>query len=142
MAVERNLGVPSEILLVGQAAVGAYYRLLTNTAGELQVDVTDRALRDLGIVDAQIAGGSSIAHGQVSVTGAATLIVAARTGRLNVELVLHGDVAVYVGAAGVTTATGQLMTGVTGVGKLIATAAAVYGITTGGTVTVSYLENY
>lgn len=31
MAVERNLGVPSEFLLVGQAAVGAYYRLLTNT---------------------------------------------------------------------------------------------------------------
>lgn len=85
---------------------------------------------------------ASIATNQVTVTTAATLIVAARAGRQSVVILNEGTTDVRIGGSGVTTATGALLTGVKGAGLVIDSAAAVYGIVASGTQVVSYLESY
>ena len=78
---------------------------------------------------------------QVTVTGTATEIVAENDGRLSVLITNLGTTAVYIGSnANVTTSTGQLLPGVVGASISIPTKSPVYGITSGGSQPVSFLD--
>lgn len=80
---------------------------------------------------------------QVSVTGTATLIVAARTGRASVTILNTGATAIYLGpTSGVTTSNGMLLPGVAGASITLPYNGAVYGITTTGTQAVTEYELY
>ena len=87
-------------------------------------------------------GAANFATNQVSVTSAATAIVAARATRRAVLIINHGTTDVYIGGATVTTATGILLAGSEGASISIPTTAAVYGIVASGTQAVSYIEVY
>jgi len=87
-------------------------------------------------------GADNIATNQVSVTSAATAIVAARATRRSVLIINHGTTDVYIGGASVTTSDGILLTGTAGAAIGIGTTAAVYGIVVSSSQTVSYIENY
>ena len=93
-----------------------------------------------------IVGSSASANyvpSQVSVAASATLLVAARaTGRNAVIITNMGTTAVYLGGAGVTSATGGYLAGVVGAVKVIPFNGALYGITGGGTQSVSVEELY
>lgn len=87
-------------------------------------------------------GADEIATAQVSVANTSTAIVAARSGRQDVTITNHGTTDVYIGATGVTTATGMLLVGIKGGAITISGGAAVFGIVGSGTQTVSYLETF
>ena len=87
-------------------------------------------------------GADNIATNQVSITSAATAIVAARSTRRSVLIINHGTTDVYIGGAAVTTSTGILLAGTEGAAIGIGTTAAVYGIVASGSQTVSYIEVY
>lgn len=85
-----------------------------------------------------MAGGYNT--GQVTVGTSATLIAAARAGRKDIVIVTHGATDVYLGGPNVTTSTGSLLVGSKGTGFTITSEAAVYGVVSAGTQTVSYVE--
>ena len=90
-------------------------------------------------------GSTNIITNQVSVdtTSGGKLIVAARTGRVDVTIVNgSGGKTVYLGASGITTGTGLELVGIEGAAITISTAAAVYGIVGAGSQTVSFMETY
>ena len=87
-------------------------------------------------------GADNIATNQVSITSAATAIVAARSTRRSVLIINHGTTDVYIGGAAVTTSTGILLAGTEGAAIGIGTTAAVYGIVVSSSQTVSYIESY
>lgn len=88
------------------------------------------------------AGTANIATGQATVASTATLVVAARLGRASVKITDLGTTDIFCGAAGVTTATGDLLAGVKGGSITIPTSAAVYCVDATGTQAVSYMEAY
>ncbi len=96
----------------------------------------------------QSVGAASGTTGQVTITGSATQIVAARTGvpgtgRLAVIITNTGATDVYIGfTAGVTIATGDLLAGTKGAFVSIPYDGAVWGITGGSSQTVTYMEVY
>lgn len=79
--------------------------------------------------------------GQVTVTGTATLIVAANHSRSGLVVTNNGTTDVYIieNVAG-TTATGQLLPGSKGASLGFSTTNAVYGITGGGSAVLSWLQ--
>lgn len=86
---------------------------------------------------------SSIATAQVSVTGSATLIAAARSTRVSVMVTqLASGTDIYIGASGVATNTGTLLPGIKGASITIPTTAAIYGIVASGSANVSVIESY
>jgi hypothetical protein len=87
-------------------------------------------------------GNTTLAHNQVSVTNANTLIVASRSTRSGVLITNLGTTDVYIGNTGVTTSTGTLLLGTKGTALFIPTTAAIYGIVASGTQSVCYLEVY
>jgi hypothetical protein len=86
----------------------------------------------------------NLASSQVSVdtTSGGKLIAAARAGRGAVTIINTGTIAVFIGPSGVTTSTGALLPGIAGASITIPTTAAVYGIVSNGSQTVSVLETY
>lgn len=86
--------------------------------------------------------GSGIASGQVSVASTATLVVAARTDRRSVIVTMLGNTDVFLGPSGVTTSTGGLLLGAKGTSVLIEGGAALYGIVTSTSQSVSFLESF
>ena len=83
-----------------------------------------------------------IATGQVTITTAATQIVAARKERDGVELSKLGSQNLFLGCSTVTAATGHLFAGTCGTTKIYPTSDAIYGITASGEEVVSFLEIY
>lgn len=98
----------------------------------------------MGIVTAAAIGNTNIATNQVAVdtTSGGTQIVGARATRNAVTIVNGGTITVFIGPSGVTAADGLPLLGVPGASVTIPTAAAIYGITSAGTQTVSELETY
>lgn len=92
----------------------------------------------------QSQGSGSIATSQVAAaTGAANQLVAARAGRNAVTITnITGAQQVYVGATGVTAATGFLLPAVVGASVTIPTSAAVFGISLTAAQTVGILETF
>ncbi len=90
------------------------------------------------------AGAANLATGQATVatTAGGTQIVAARAGRSSVTITNLGTTDVFVGNSGLTTATGQLLTGTKGASITINTSAAVFGIVGTGSQAVSFIESY
>lgn len=95
-----------------------------------------------GTLRTREAGSPSLTCGQVSVTGSATQICAARAGRRAVIITQHGTTDVFLGGSGVGASDGLLLTGTAGAIQVIPGSAAVYGITASGSQTVSYAEIY
>ena len=87
-------------------------------------------------------GAASIASGQATATTSAAIIVPARAGRISVTIENLGTTDTFLGAAGITTATGMLLVGTKGSAVTIYTQAAVYGIVATGTQAVSFLETF
>jgi hypothetical protein len=79
--------------------------------------------------------------GQVTVTAAATLIVAANAARSGLLITNTGTTVVYIieNTSG-TASTGQYLAGSAGASLGFSTTEAVYGITGGGSATVTYLQ--
>jgi hypothetical protein len=77
---------------------------------------------------------------QVSVGATATLIVAANASRSGLQITNIGNSDVYIGESNVTPSTGHLLP--TGKGNTVSfsNTTAVYGVTAGGSETVSFLE--
>lgn len=73
-------------------------------------------------------GSNSFATAQVSVATSATQIVAARANRGSVKITNLGTNDVYIGVAGVTTTTGDLLPGTKGASIVVPTNVAVFGI--------------
>lgn len=87
-------------------------------------------------------GGQNINTGQVSVANTATLIIAARTARMDALIVNSGTTDVFIGGSGVTTTTGTLLKGIPGAALAVNSKAAIYGVVASSTQTVSFLEDY
>jgi hypothetical protein len=89
-------------------------------------------------------GSGSIATSQASApTGTSAQIVAARAGRNAVTITnVTGAQQVYVGATGVTAATGQLIPATVGASLTIPTQAAIFAISLTAAQTVSILETF
>ena len=97
----------------------------------------------------QPVGGGTIVTNQVSVgtTVGGTQIIAARTGvagtgRISATVCNTSTTDVWVGASGLTTATGQLLVGIKGACITLNTTAAIFGIVGAGTETVSFSETF
>lgn len=83
----------------------------------------------------------AIQTGQVAVTGTATQIVPAYSSRSGISIENTGTVDVYIGEnANVTVLTGYLLPGTKGASVSFSTTGAVYGITSGASATVAFLE--
>jgi hypothetical protein len=88
-------------------------------------------------------GNIAASASPVSIGQSATLIVAARTGRKEVTLILEAAVALRIGGSGVgSTTNGALLQGVAGEAITISGGAAVYGYAPSGTAIVSAIEVY
>ena len=90
---------------------------------------------------------SSFNTGQTSVGSSATLIVGQNTGRKAVVITNLGTVAIYISSGtnatagqNCTVAAGQLLPGVVGASISIPSTSAVWGISSGGTQSVSFLD--
>ncbi len=131
-----------ETFSIGAAlnASGTFDRLRTAAA---TTAATGSGILAVGIVAGPI-GLPNFSPGQVSITTAATLIAAARTGapgtgRSTVTIVNNSANAVTIGGSGVTTTTGVT---IPASGTLtLQTTAAIYGVA-GSASTVSYYELY
>lgn len=78
---------------------------------------------------------------QISVTGTATKLVSTNPNRSGFQVINLGTTDIYIGEnATVTTSTGHLLVGTKGASISFATTGQVYGITGGGTQSVSILE--
>lgn len=90
----------------------------------------------------QPTGAGSLATGQATMGASAVQIVASRSGRAAVTIVNHSTTDVFLGNSGVTITTGVLLAGVKGAAVTLPASAAVFGITSGGTPTVSAVETF
>lgn len=79
---------------------------------------------------------------QVTVTGAATLLIGYNPNRVGVLVTNMGTTDIFIGNADVTAATGSLLPGTKGAALSLPFYGAVYGITSGGSQSVSVLEIY
>lgn len=123
-ALATSVGGVADAAVVDPAATGSMIALLKGIASRL-------------------APPTAVATGQASVSSAsASLIVPARSGRQSVTMINNGTTDVAIGAAGVSAATGAILSGVKGHDLVIYGGAAVYGISSLGTVVVSYVEAY
>lgn len=116
--------------------------LSLDTSGNLRVSATGT----VGVSN-QPVGAAAFATAQAAPGVSATSIVAARTGaagtgRIAAIIINMSTTPVYLGGSGVTTATGQYLAGVVGAAIVIPTTAAIYGIVTSGTGSVSVQELY
>lgn len=84
----------------------------------------------------------SLATNQATIATTATQIAAARSGRGSITITNLGTTDVFIGLAGVTTATGLLLAGVKGTAITVHYNGAIYGIVGTGTQAVSYAETY
>ncbi len=95
----------------------------------------------------QPVGAAAFSYSHVSVSGTATLIVAARTGvsgvgRIQVLITNTTTTPIYIGDSGVATTTGILLPGSVGATTSLSTTAALYGIVASGSATVTEMETY
>lgn len=86
-------------------------------------------------------GSTNIFTNQVAVTTTATLVCAARSGRVKVTISSTSAVVFYVGPSGVTAANGFYVAAAAGAAVTIDTAAAVYAVGAAA-VTLTYVETY
>lgn len=89
-------------------------------------------------------GCDNIATAQVTVasTVGGTPIAVARPGRGEIQITNTAATAVYLGIAGVTTATGTLLPGIIGATVVLKTTAAIFGIVASTSVLVTVLETF
>lgn len=87
-------------------------------------------------------GTTQTATTQATVGTTATPVVASRAGRGLVTIVNTSTTDVYIGGAGVTTATGSLLPGTKGASLTLPSGAAFYGVVGTGTAVVTVLETY
>lgn len=97
-----------------------------------------------GAIPVYTAGAANISTATVNVvsTAGGTLIAAARPGRRSVTVTNGGAIAVYLGAAGVTTSSGTFLIGTAGAQVTLAYSGDLYGIAASGTELVSVAELY
>ena len=128
--MSKNTSPNHDPTISAQTALGQQEYLLS-TDGALHVTQTDSPI-----------GSGNIATGQVSVSNSPTQIVAARANRASVTIVNEGTTDIYIGGSSVTTSTGVLLVGIKGAAIRMDTTVEVYGITSSGSQTVSYEEEY
>lgn len=87
-------------------------------------------------------GFANLNTGQATVGTAATLICGGVYGLGSTVIVNHGTTDIFIGNAGVTTATGILLPGVKGASIDLDFAGDVYGVVASGTQDVSFAQSY
>jgi hypothetical protein len=88
-----------------------------------------------------IAPAGTPAHGQITVTSAATLVRAANQNRTTITVVNHGSTNVFVGFTnGVTASTGVFLVGIPGSSLTFQTRTDIWALTASGSQTVSFSE--
>jgi hypothetical protein len=105
----------------------------------VRTDPTGTTVQPVNVINE---GAANIATNQVSIGTSATQVVPVNATRRGVSITNLGTTDVWVGAAGVTTATGDLLAGSKGASVFIPTTAAVYAIVGIGTQAVSFMEVY
>lgn len=111
--------------------IGADYkvRVRKNAAGETTQIVASE-------------GSSEFITGQVTISNAITAIVPARATRRSITITAMGTTDCFIGGDAVTTSTGLLLVGIKGGSFTFETTKAIYGITSSGTQSISYWEEY
>ena len=115
------------------------------TATDALITAGNALLTTISTTLASILAGQAVAthisSAQVSIGTTSSLLVAARTARTDLLIVNNDTVnSLYIGATGVSTATGCLLA--PGAGVSMKTTAAVYAVASAGSVAVSIIENY
>ncbi len=123
------------------SAISAFTGAVTVTSGSVGITGTVASTQS-GTWNTGTVSPDNVATAQVSVTTSATLIAAARAGRRSITVEQLGTTAVYLGATGVTTATGVLLPGTVGSSVTLNFTGALYGIVATGTQTVAEFELY
>jgi hypothetical protein len=133
---------------------GAGTVIATDDVGSVQFQRIKNDVGGDGVSVPVLGGRQSAAAGTMAVTLSAedfavldgveaatsTLVCAARTGRRSVTVEQLGTTAVYIGATGVTSATGALLPGVAGSSITLSVTGAIYGIAASGTQAVAVIE--
>lgn len=88
----------------------------------------------------QIGGNPHFRTGQVSVATSATMVVAEDAERLMLHVSNPSDTTIYIGAAGVTPATGYPVFGPSAVS--VSTRDAVYAVVAAGAASLAYFEEH
>lgn len=124
------------------AAVAAFFAaafaadLSTVVSGPPQTTDTPARLQER--IAVQTSRASTIATGQVALSTSATLVLAANAARRSVALINNdASITMYVGASGVTSATGAIIK--PGQSPSIDSTAAIYAVAASGTPTISYI---
>lgn len=112
-----------------------------NVAADYKVRVRKNALGETTQIVAS-EGSSEFVTGQVTIAATSTEIVPARATRRSITITAIGTTDSYIGADGVTTATGLLLVGIKGGSFTFETTQAIYGITASGSQSISYWEEY
>lgn len=117
--------------------------LVTDTAVTGDANGTISAkLRGILVQLGKMLIANTFATGQSTLGTTAVQVAAARTGRRSITIVNHSTTDVYIGGSGVTATTGTLLLGTKGASITLESTGAIYGITTAGTPTVSFMEEY
>lgn len=133
---------PSTVVTVSTGSV----RVHQSTAADLNVTVagystTVNVSSLAGTVETREIPASTVAYGQVVLGSTAVQIVAASTVRTRLVIVQHSSsVPVFLGASTVTSTSGVLLQNVPGNQFLVKHSNAVYGISTGGSPVVSFMQ--
>ena len=101
---------------------------ISQVAQPLPANASQESGGNLSTIAGEVAAGTINSTGQVSVGVSATQIIAANAARKGVLIFNAGSVTVYIGAAGVTTATGHILPA--GASLSLPTVSAIYGIST------------
>lgn len=143
--ISRQLDLLAENLKPAQEP-GSFvpYRRVRKQGNRLVFDDTDwTSSPGGGGGGVQEIGANHMDTGQKSLDGTPSAIVAAREGRRGVLITNLGAVDVYLGSdSSVSTATGSLLLGTKGTAIFVPTTTAVYAVTGGSTVSISYIEVY
>lgn len=131
-------GLPANTTIVGCA-----YFATPPTIGDAQYATIRCDSTGALVVSGSMTTGSSasMATSQVTVTGSATLIMAARAGRNSATIINNSTTPVYIGNVGVTTGNGVKIAGQDGASLTLPFSGAIYGIS-GGSAAISAVETY
>lgn len=150
---DNTLAKLTRSVIVGHttAGGGGYVNVKVNPSGALTVDASNSTGLSVSTMPTVTVNqgttpwstlnslSSTITTSQIVVSNSATLIKALNTSRQSIMIRNLGSVGVYIGASGVTTTIGILLNQYDTI-TLDKNTAAIYGITSSSTSTVSYLE--
>lgn len=127
--IENSSGAPADVAIVSPLSV----------SGNVKVDIAETTVVQ-PVSFASPTGAPNFATSQVAVAATATSIIAARSARRSLIITNNSVIPIFIGVSGVSVTTGILLPGIIGAFIVIDTTAAVFGISSSGTNTVTVGE--